>query len=114
MIELLLALAIGMAFGYLLKKEQQPPVIEILQNQVELYEEKIDYYKKLCLSHVEDKEKIKLQLRQIKGLEQPFICGGSGEKDSLGMTEVIFICPAMGADGFAIYKMTTPYSAPGY
>lgn len=114
MIELFCALAVGLILGYFLKKEKEPPAVDILCNQVEHLEKEIDYYKKLCLSHVEDKEKIKLQLRQTKGLNQPFICGGSGEKDNNGMNEIIFVCPAMGADGFAVYKMITPYSAPGY
>jgi hypothetical protein len=59
MIELMCAIALGMLFGYLLKKEQQPPIVEILQNQVEKLEEDVAYYKDLCKWHVE--EKIKLQ-----------------------------------------------------
>lgn len=58
MIDLLFALAIGMIFGYFLKKEKEPPVVETLQNQVEFYEKELDYYKNLCKWHVEEKEKL--------------------------------------------------------
>ena len=53
MFELICALVIGMVFGYLFRKEQQPPIIEILQNQVEKLEEDVDYYKDLCKWHTE-------------------------------------------------------------
>jgi uncharacterized membrane-anchored protein YhcB (DUF1043 family) len=46
MIELLFALLIGMVLGYLLKREQKPPVAEILTNQVEKLESDLAYYKK--------------------------------------------------------------------
>ena len=57
MIELICALVIGLVFGYLLKKEKQPPIVEILQNQVEKLEEDVAYYKDLCKWHVEQKDK---------------------------------------------------------
>lgn len=43
-----------------------------------------------------------------------FICGESGNKDTLGLPERIFICPTYGADGFAIYQKKENYSSPGY
>lgn len=57
MFELICALVIGLVFGYLLKKEKQPPIIDILQNQVEKLEEDVAYYKNLCKWHVEQKDK---------------------------------------------------------
>jgi hypothetical protein len=57
MIELMCAIALGMLFGYLLKKEQQPPIVDILQNQVEHYEKELKYYKNLCKWHAEQKDK---------------------------------------------------------
>jgi uncharacterized membrane-anchored protein YhcB (DUF1043 family) len=53
--ELIFALLIGMVLGYLLKREHKPPIIEILQNQVEHYEEEVKYYKGLCKWHAERK-----------------------------------------------------------
>jgi hypothetical protein len=53
MIELLCALAIGMIFGYLFSKEKHPPIVKVLQNQVEKLEEDVKYYKDLCKWHVE-------------------------------------------------------------
>jgi len=53
MIELLCALVLGMVFGFLLKKENTPPLVEILQNQVEKLEEDVAYYKDLCKWHAE-------------------------------------------------------------
>jgi len=48
------------------------------------------------------------------GINTPFICGGSEEKDYMGLPKTITVCPAYGLDGFAIYKQTSEYSAPGY
>ena len=41
-----------------------------------------------------------------------FICGEAGERDEMGLPEMIMVCPAYGLDGFAIYKKTKDYSAP--
>lgn len=43
-----------------------------------------------------------------------FICGESGEKDSVGLPEHILVCPTYGSDGVAMYTMSKPYSAPGW
>ena len=43
-----------------------------------------------------------------------FICGASGEKDSMGLPEKIMVCPAYGLDGFAAYKKYRDYDAPGW
>lgn len=59
MIELFLALGVGLILGYLLKTEQHPPVVDVLTNQVEELEKQVEYYKDLCLWHVEEKEKLK-------------------------------------------------------
>jgi hypothetical protein len=55
MIELLIALIIGMILGYYLKKEQKPPITDILTNQIEYYEKELKYYKDLCKWHAERK-----------------------------------------------------------
>jgi len=41
-----------------------------------------------------------------------FICGEGGNKDQMGLPEIILVCPAHGLDGMAIYTMSEPYSAP--
>jgi hypothetical protein len=43
-----------------------------------------------------------------------FICGEGGDKDTMGLPEMILVCPGYGADGMAAYKKHTDYSAPGY
>lgn len=43
-----------------------------------------------------------------------YICGVGGETCKDGMREYVMICPALGADGHAIYKKHTDYSAPGW
>jgi len=58
MMEIFTAVFIGMIFGYLLRKEKEPPIVELLQNQVEQYEKDLVYYKNLCKWHVEEKEKL--------------------------------------------------------
>lgn len=44
----------------------------------------------------------------------PFICGIGGEKDSMGLSEFVSICPTYGAAGSAFYKKHSEYSEPGY
>jgi len=48
------------------------------------------------------------------GINTPFICGSSEEKDAMGLPDTILVCPAYGLDGFAVYHKKTEYSAPGY
>lgn len=43
-----------------------------------------------------------------------FICGEAGEKDDFGLPSNLLVCPAMGLDGFAMYKKEKDYSAPGW
>jgi hypothetical protein len=57
MFDLICALGIGMIFGFLLKKEKQPPILEELQDQVKKLEEEVVYYKDLCKWHAQRKEK---------------------------------------------------------
>jgi hypothetical protein len=56
MIDLLIAFFIGVVLGCLFKKEQHPPIVEVLQNQVEFYEKELKYYKNLCKWHAERKK----------------------------------------------------------
>ena len=61
MIEVLTYLAV-LLIGYLAgrdTKQEPPPAIDIMSNQVAELEKKIKYYKELCLWHVEEKEKLK-------------------------------------------------------
>ena len=53
-------------------------------------------------------------VKKYKGIDHPFICGGSKEKGEDGLPNMIFVAPAMGADGFAIYQKVKDYSAPSY
>lgn len=43
-----------------------------------------------------------------------FVCGEAGKKDRDGLPEFVFVCPEIGADGFAIYQKVKDYSSPGY
>ena len=63
-------------------------------------EEQNDRLKKI-LSHI---------LSEKTGLF--FICGETGDKDSMGLPEKILVCPTYGLDGFAVYTKTSDYSAP--
>jgi len=69
MIELLFALLIGALFGFFLRKEKEPPIVEILQNQVEKLEEDVAYYKNLCKWHTERKDTFFEEGRQ-QGMKQ--------------------------------------------
>lgn len=48
------------------------------------------------------------------GINTPFICGGSEQKDIMGLPDTLLVCPSYGLDGFAIYKKSSEYSAPSY
>jgi hypothetical protein len=54
------------------------------------------------------------ELKRLYGVERPFICGTAGKPGDDGMFEYVLVCPAYGADGFAMYKKHKDYSAPGY
>jgi hypothetical protein len=54
------------------------------------------------------------ELKRLYGVDRPFICGWAGEEGSDKMKEFVLVCPAYGADGFALYKKHKDYSAPGY
>lgn len=50
-------------------------------------------------------------LRQAIG-QGPFICGTVGEKDDVGLHDGYLICPALGLEGYALYKKERGYTAP--
>jgi len=47
MSDLIIAVAIGWAFGYIMKPAQKEPINEALQNDLKVLEDKLTYYKKL-------------------------------------------------------------------
>lgn len=53
----LVILLVGFLAGRGSRKEQ--PALEVLSNQVIELEKQLEYYKDLCLWHVEEKEKLK-------------------------------------------------------
>lgn len=53
-------------------------------------------------------------IRRINGIGKPFICGESSELSPGKMPTHIFVCPEMGCDGLAVYKLEKDYSAPSY
>jgi hypothetical protein len=57
---------------------------------------------------------MKQTLNKMRGINSPFICGGSQEVGPDNLPDMIMVCPALGADGFAIYKKHRDYDAPGY
>lgn len=58
--------------------------------------------------------KLREELKRLYGVDRPFVCGTAGGVDTDGMPNAVLICPAYGADGFALYKKIKEYSAPGY
>ena len=49
-------------------------------------------------------DKLEQLILKYKGIHNPFICGGSKDTGDDGLPNMIFVAPAMGADGFAIYQ----------
>jgi hypothetical protein len=74
-----------------------------------------DYYEEVLLLR-KKVEKYETILRHAMSEKTGvfFICGVSGEKDSMGLPEKIMVCPTYGLDGFASYKKDSDYSAPGW
>ena len=35
-----------------------------------------------------------------------FVCGESGDKDTMGLPEKVFVCPSYGLEGMAVYTKT--------
>ena len=62
----------------------------------------------------QENARLREELQRLYGVERPFICGDIGEQDAHGMREFYLVCPAYGADGFALYKKVKDYSAPEY
>lgn len=54
------------------------------------------------------------ELKRLYGVDRPFICGRAGERQQDNLYEYILVCPAYGADGYAMYKKHKDYSAPSY
>jgi hypothetical protein len=54
------------------------------------------------------------ELKALYGVDKPFICGVAGDVQEDKLNEYILVCPAYGADGFAMYKKYKHYSAPEY
>ena len=73
---------------------------------VEITEKEFELFEKL--------KKIMLHANAEKYEGVYFICGEGGEKDAMGLPEMITVCPAYGLDGMAMYKKHKDYSAPGY
>jgi hypothetical protein len=63
---------------------------------------------------IDENNRLKEELRRLYGVDRPFICGNTGEIDADNMPTHVLVCPAYGADGFALYKKIKPYSAPEY
>ena len=53
-------------------------------------------------------------LKKLKGVDNPFICGATEDVGEDGLPDYIMVCPALGADGFAVYKKHRDYSSPSY
>lgn len=62
----------------------------------------------------EENMKLKEYLRAILSKDGPFLCGASTKKDEQGLPDYVLVCPAQGAEGYAIYKKASEYSAPGW
>lgn len=76
--------------------------LEKLQKLVEVYRGGYEAQRRILASIMPDK---------FSGM---FICGQGGTVDAQGLPAMIMVCPAYGLDGFAVYKKSQDYSAPGY
>jgi hypothetical protein len=103
-------------------RQQQLRIDQLLETQDYLYKKHDEQQAELnalknakdywCLAYKDVFNKLEFQT--LSKNERPFICGLSGDKGSDNMNEYILVCPADGADGFAVYKKHKDYSAPGY
>lgn len=63
---------------------------------------------------VKENTRMREELKALYGVDKPFICGVAGNVQEDKLNEFILVCPAYGADGFAMYKKYKNYSAPEY
>jgi len=63
---------------------------------------------------VKENARMRDELKALYGVDKPFICGVAGDVQEDKLNEYILVCPAYGADGFAMYKKYKNYSAPEY
>jgi hypothetical protein len=63
---------------------------------------------------VKENARMRDELKTLYGVDKPFICGVAGDVQEDKLNEYILVCPAYGADGFAMYKKYKNYSAPEY
>ena len=73
---------------------------------IEITDDEYELFQKL--------KKIMLHANAEKYQGVYFICGEGGEKDAMGLPEMISVCPTYGADGMAMYKKHREYSSPGW
>jgi len=61
-----------------------------------------------------ENERLKEILRKVfpEKSGQYFLCGEGGDKDDMGLPKLLFVCPAYGLQGFALYKKDKEYSEP--
>lgn len=64
MIELLIAVSIGVLIGFLIRNEQRPPIIDELYQQIKKLEDDVRYYKKLTKGLVEENAQLREELRR--------------------------------------------------
>lgn len=97
--------------------------IDELENNCHKMSLEIDELKNRIAELEGERDKLKAQVERfatIIATASPdktgamFICGVAGEFCKDGMREYVMICPTLGADGFAMYKKHTDYSAPGW
>ena len=53
---------------------------------------------------VKENTRMRDELKVLYGVDRPFICGVAGDVQEDKLNEFILVCPAYGADGFAMYK----------
>jgi hypothetical protein len=88
-----------------------------MNNEVEKYVGELASLRKEVEELKEENEKFKKIFKHslpAKLGDAYFICGESESKDEMNLPEQIFICPAYGLEGSAIYTKTADYSAPSY
>ena len=97
--------------------------IDDLENRCDKMSLEVDELKNQITEIEKERDKLKAQVDRLTTIiacaspEQTgamFICGVGGELCKDGMREYVMICPTLGADGHAIYKKHTDYSAPGW
>jgi hypothetical protein len=107
----------GLASCGHIQKEQYTAMKVDINELIETIEPRASVERQEAIGLIkEEREVIAIALRVLKQVigRGPFITGTVEETDTMGLHDGYMICPAVGLEGFALYRKSSKYTAPGW